>query len=87
MNPIHRPALAALLTLALLAAWGMPGLALYPGMAMIVSGVLASHPAAALTDSAKTITFPVADEVLVGHLRVPDIAGDTGVLFVVGGPT
>ncbi len=42
------PALGALLTLGLLAAWGMPGLALYPGVAMIVAGVLSSHPAVAL---------------------------------------
>jgi NADH-quinone oxidoreductase subunit M len=42
------PVLGGLLTVALLAAWGMPGLALYPGLAMVVAGVLASHPVAAL---------------------------------------
>ena len=42
------PMLGALLSLALLAAWGMPGLALYPGLALVISGALASNPVAAL---------------------------------------
>lgn len=42
------PMLALLLCLALLAAWGMPGLALYPGVAMILSGAMVQHPLAAV---------------------------------------
>ncbi len=42
------PLLAVMLCLALLAAWGMPGLALYPGAAMILSGAMAQHPLAAV---------------------------------------
>ena len=42
------PALGALLTLGLLAAWGLPGLAIFPGVAMVMAGALAHHPAAAL---------------------------------------
>jgi NADH-quinone oxidoreductase subunit M len=46
------PVLAALLTLALLAAWGMPGLALYPGVALVLSGAMAAQPAAAMAAAA-----------------------------------
>lgn len=42
------PALAVLLSLALLAAWGMPGLAVYPGVALTLSSAMACHPMAAL---------------------------------------
>ena len=42
------PFLASLMSLALLAAWGMPGLAIYPGAALVLAGALESHPAAAV---------------------------------------
>ena len=42
------PAFGALLTVALLAAWGMPGLAIFPGVALTMAGALEGHPAAAL---------------------------------------
>lgn len=42
------PLFGGLVALALLAAWGMPGLAVYPGIALTLSGALASQPAAAL---------------------------------------
>jgi NADH-quinone oxidoreductase subunit M len=44
----HAPWLGALLTLALMAVWGMPGLAVFPGVALVMAGALESHPAAAL---------------------------------------
>ena len=44
----NSPLLGGLLTVALLAVWGMPGLAVYPGVAMILAGILKPHPAAAL---------------------------------------
>ena len=36
------------MTLALLAVWGLPGLALFPGVALVLAGALVHHPAAAL---------------------------------------
>lgn len=42
------PILGGLLTVALLAAWGLPGLAVFPGVAMTLAGALGSYPAAAL---------------------------------------
>ncbi|HOX24574.1 MAG TPA: NADH-quinone oxidoreductase subunit M [Candidatus Krumholzibacteria bacterium] len=42
------PVLGALFTLALLAAWGLPGLAIYPGAALTLAGALVRHPLAAL---------------------------------------
>jgi len=46
------PVLGALFTLALLAAWGLPGLAVYPGAALTLAGALAQHPAAATAGAA-----------------------------------
>ncbi len=45
---VRAPILGTLLTLALLAAWGLPGLAVFPGLAMTLAGTLGSQPAAAL---------------------------------------
>jgi NADH-quinone oxidoreductase subunit M len=42
------PILASLLCLALLAAWGMPGLAVFPGAALVLAGALTGQPIAAL---------------------------------------
>jgi len=44
----NTPVLATLLSLGLLAVWGMPGLALYPGVAMALSGAMAQHPLVAV---------------------------------------
>lgn len=42
------PVLASLMSLGLLAAWGMPGLAVYPGAAMALSGAMAQQPLVAV---------------------------------------
>ena len=42
------PVFGALLTLALLAAWGLPGLAIFPGVAHTLAGALVGYPAPAL---------------------------------------
>lgn len=42
------PVFGALFTLALLAVWGMPGLAVFPGAALALAGAMAGHPVAAL---------------------------------------
>ncbi len=46
------PVLGALLTVALLAAWGLPGLAIFPGAALSIAGVLGGYPAAAIAGAA-----------------------------------
>lgn len=46
------PVFATLLSLALLAAWGMPGLAVYPGAALVLSGAMAGQPLAAMAGAA-----------------------------------
>ena len=42
------PVFGALFTLALMAVWGMPGLAVFPGAALSLGGALGGHPAAAI---------------------------------------
>jgi NADH-quinone oxidoreductase subunit M len=42
------PVFGALFTLALLSVWGMPGLAVFPGIALSLAGALSGHPAATI---------------------------------------
>lgn len=46
------PVFGGFLTLALLAAWGLPGLAVYPGLALTLAGAMGNQPAAALVAAA-----------------------------------
>jgi NADH-quinone oxidoreductase subunit M len=46
------PVFGGFLTLALLAAWGLPGLAVYPGLALTLAGAMGNQPVAALVAAA-----------------------------------
>jgi NADH-quinone oxidoreductase subunit M len=72
------PILAALLSLALLAAWGMPGLGLYPGIALVIAGTLASNPAAALASAAGLLLAAAWSTRVIVAIGLGEPAADLG---------
>jgi NADH-quinone oxidoreductase subunit M len=72
------PILATLLTLALLAAWGMPGLAIYPGVAMVLSGAMAVEPLAALAAAAGLLLTAAWSSRVVLRICLGEPSADLG---------
>jgi NADH-quinone oxidoreductase subunit M len=72
------PMLGTLLTLALLAAWGLPGLAIYPGAALVLAGALADHPAAAVAAAAGLLLAAAWTSRVILRICLGDPSPDLG---------
>jgi len=79
------PVLGALLSLALLAAWGMPGLALYPGVALVLAGALASHPFAAIAAAVGLLLAAAWTSRVILRICLGEPSADLGVVPAVRG--
>ncbi|MEZ4386247.1 MAG: NADH-quinone oxidoreductase subunit M [Candidatus Krumholzibacteriia bacterium] len=79
------PTLAVLLCLALLAAWGMPGLAIYPGAAMVLSGAMVLQPWAAVAGACGLLLAAAWASRVILRICLGEPAADLGEVQVLRG--
>lgn len=72
------PVLGTLFSLALLAAWGMPGLAVFPGVALVMAGALATEPLLALAGALGLLLTAAWSSRVIMQVCLGDPSDDLG---------